>query len=143
MISYFTSLLYFSYIILFLYHSPPGYLKHSVIHPDLKNHNVFSKKTHLCNIACLRYNYLWMITSNNWLKRIVNVPYLKICSNFIFTASCHRTCFFFSILNIHTVIDICIDVPGKKTITDKEVKKRVKKCMHFVALLNAGFQLQS
>ena len=99
MISYFTLLLYFSYIILFLYRSPPGHLKHSVIHSDLKNLNVFSKKikckVNLCNIASLQYNYLGTITSNNWLKRIVNITYLKICSDFIFAASCHRTCFFF------------------------------------------------
>ena len=68
----------------------------SVVNSDLQNHNGFCKKikckVNLCNIASVEYNYLWMITSKDWLKRIVNIFFKKNCSNFIFAASFHRAC---------------------------------------------------
>ena len=43
-------------------------------------------KVNLFNIASVQHNYLWMITSRNWLKRIVNITFfhiLKFFSHFI------------------------------------------------------------
>ena len=34
-------------------------------------------KVNLCNIASVQYNYFRMITSKNWLKRILNITFLK------------------------------------------------------------------
>ena len=35
-------------------------------------------KVNLYNIATVQHNYLWMITSKNWLKRIVNITFFHI-----------------------------------------------------------------
>ena len=59
----------------------------SVIQADLKNHNVFCKtikcKVNWYKVASVKYNYFWMITSKNYLKRKVHI-FLKInCFNFL------------------------------------------------------------
>ena len=67
-------------------------------HSDLKNHNVFCKrnkfKVTLHKTASVQYNYWWIIANKNWLKRIVNITFRKICSNLIFAASFHRACIY-------------------------------------------------
>ena len=61
---------------------------------------VFYKKNksqvNLYNIASVQYNYLCMITSRNWLKRIVNIAFKINCFHFIFVASFHRACVYLS-----------------------------------------------
>ena len=82
----------------------------SVVHSELKTHNVFCRKIkcklNWCNIASVQNNYLWMITSKNSLERRVNITFWKNCSNFFFSASFHWACVY-----------ICLDFQKKKLLT--------------------------
>ena len=79
---YFTSLLYFSYIIL------------CVLPFSFRTtHSRLAKK--LTSIASAQYDYLWMIKNKNWSKRILKITFEKHCSHFIFFVSFHRVLFTF------------------------------------------------
>ena len=90
--SYFTSLLFFSFLISFCLFYPflfkalaPGQPKQFFSYPE--NHNVFCKtikcKVNWYKVASVKYNYFWMITSKNYLKWKVHI-FLKInCFNFL------------------------------------------------------------